>query len=122
MRRFVILLAGTLVLALLLGACAGSQATPEPTQPPAEPTEAPAQPTEEPTEKPSEEPTEEPAEEPPEVTGPLTVLAGPQEDWAQAMMAAFEQATGIETSYVRLSSGEAFSRLQAEAGSPSFDV
>ena len=99
MRRFVILLVGTLILALLLGACGGSQATPEPTQPPPEPTEA-----------------------PPEVTGPLTVLAGPQEDWAQAMVVAFEEETGIETSYVRLSSGEAFSRLQAEAGAPSFDV
>jgi iron(III) transport system substrate-binding protein len=89
MRRFVVLLAGLLILTLLLGAC-GPKATPEPTE------EA--------------------------VTGPLTVLAGPQEDWSQAMVAAFQKETGIETSYVRLSSGEAFSRLQAEAGSPSFDV
>jgi len=118
MRRFVIPLAGILILALLLGACGGSQATPEPTEAPPEPTEAPAQPTEEP----AEEPTAEPTEAPPQVTGPLTVLAGPQEDWAQAMVAAFEEETGIETSYVRLSSGEAFSRLQAEAGAPSFDV
>ncbi|MDY7078481.1 MAG: ABC transporter substrate-binding protein [Chloroflexota bacterium] len=118
MRRVVVLLTGIVILALLLGACGGSQATPEPTQPPPEPTEAPTQP----PENPAEEPTEEPTEEPPEVSGPLTVLAGPQEDWAQAMVAAFEQATGIETSYVRLSSGEAFSRLQAEAGAPSFDV
>ena len=98
MRRFIVLLAGMVILALLLGAC-GPQATPEPTEAPPEPTEA-----------------------PPQVTGPLTVLAGPQEDWAQAMVAAFQEETGIETSYVRLSSGEAFSRLQAEAGSPSFDV
>ena len=64
--------------------------------------------------------TPEPTEE--AVTGPLTVLAGPQEDWSQAMVAAFQKETGIETSYVRLSSGEAFSRLQAEADHPSFDV
>jgi iron(III) transport system substrate-binding protein len=38
------------------------------------------------------------------------------------MVAAFEQATGIETSYVRLSSGEALSRLRAEADAPTFDV
>jgi len=102
MRRIIVPLTGIVILALLLGAC-GPKATPEPT-------EAPAQ------------PTEKPAEEPPEVTGPLTVLCNPQEDWCQAMVAAFEQATGIETSYVRLSSGEAFARLRAEAGDPSFDV
>lgn len=113
MRRFIVPLAGILILALLLGACAPT-ATPEPTQPPPKPTDAAPQLT--------TEPTEEPTEAPPEVTGPLTVLAGPQEDWSQAMVAAFEQATGIETSYVRLSSGEAFSRLQAEVGAPTFDV
>jgi iron(III) transport system substrate-binding protein len=106
MRRLLVLLAATLILVLLLGACA-PKATPEPTELPPEPTEA---------------PVEEPPEEPPEVTGPLTVLGGPQEDWCQAMVVAFEKATGIETSYVRLSSGEAFSRLQAEAEDPSFDV
>jgi len=113
MRRIIVPLTGIVILALLLGAC-GPQVTPEPTEAPPEPTEAPAQP----TEKPAAEPTE----APPEVTGPLTVLAGPQEDWAQAMVAAFQEETGIETSYVRLSSGEAFSRLQAETGNPSFDV
>lgn len=109
MRRIIILLTVALILSMSLGACA-PEPEPEPTQPAPEATEVAPQATEEPT------------EEPVAVTGPLTVLAGPQEDWAQAMVAAFQEATGIETAYVRLSSGEAFSRLQAEAGAPSFDV
>jgi len=112
MRRFIILFAGMLILSLLLGAC-GPQATPEPTQPPATNTailSTAVSPTVEPTA------TEKP------VTGPLTVLCGPQEDWCQAAVAAFQKATGIETSYVRLASGEAVARLQAEAGAPTFDV
>ena len=52
----------------------------------------------------------------------LTVLCTPQEDWCQAMVAAFQEETGIETSYVRLSSGEAFARLQAAADAPEFSV
>ena len=58
----------------------------------------------------------------PDTEGELVVLAGPQEDWAQAMVAAFQKKYGIRTTYVRMSSGEALARLQAEAGSPSFDV
>lgn len=52
----------------------------------------------------------------------LTVLCTPQEDWCQAMVEAFQAETGIETSYVRLSSGEAFARLQAGADAPEFSV
>lgn len=52
----------------------------------------------------------------------LTVLCTPQEDWCQAMVAAFQEETGIQTSYVRLSSGEAFARLQAGADDPEFSV
>lgn len=52
----------------------------------------------------------------------LTVLCTPQEDWCQAMVAAFQEETGITTSYVRLSSGEAFARLQAGADDPEFSV
>jgi iron(III) transport system substrate-binding protein len=52
----------------------------------------------------------------------LTVLCTPQEDWCVAMTAAFEAETGIDTNYVRLSSGEALARIRASAESPEFSV
>ena len=52
----------------------------------------------------------------------LTVLCTPQEDWCVAMTEAFEAETGIETSYVRLSSGEALARVRATAEDPEFSV
>ncbi|MBX3029343.1 MAG: ABC transporter substrate-binding protein [Chloroflexi bacterium] len=52
----------------------------------------------------------------------LTVLCTPQEDWCQAMVAAFGAQTGIPTSYVRLSSGEALARIRASAAAPEFSV
>jgi iron(III) transport system substrate-binding protein len=52
----------------------------------------------------------------------LTVLCTPQEDWCQAMVAAFSAQTGIPTTYVRLSSGEALARLRASASAPEFSV
>ena len=111
MRHFVLPLAGMLILALLLGACSAQAAL--------ETTEASVVETES---LPGEEAAvaEEAVEDP--VSGPLTVLCGPQEDWCQAMVAAFQEATGIETSYLRLSSGEAVARLEAEADAPTFDV
>jgi iron(III) transport system substrate-binding protein len=57
-----------------------------------------------------------------ELEDTLTVLCTPQEDWCQAMVAAFQEETGIETSYVRLSSGEAVARLSAGASDPEFSV
>ncbi|MDK2981720.1 MAG: iron(III) transport system substrate-binding protein [Chloroflexota bacterium] len=107
MRHSVIFIIGVLVLSLMLGACS-SQAAAEPAQPADTAAEAAV--------------VEEPAAEAAPVSGPLTVLCGPQEDWCQAMTAAFQDQTGIETSYVRLSSGEAVARLEAEADAPTFDV
>ena len=52
----------------------------------------------------------------------LTVLCTPQEDWCQAITQAFEAETGIATSYVRLSSGEALARIRASAEDPEFSV
>ena len=111
MRHSVIIIVGILVLSLMLGACA-SQTASEPAQPADAAAEA-------------QEPAaavEEPAAVEEQVSGPLTVLCGPQEDWCQAMTAAFQDQTGIETSYVRLSSGEAVARMEAEADAPTFDV
>jgi iron(III) transport system substrate-binding protein len=55
-------------------------------------------------------------------TGTLTVLCTPQEDWCVAMTAAFEAETGIDTNYVRLSSGESLARLRAAQANPEFSV
>lgn len=52
----------------------------------------------------------------------LTVLCTPQEDWCVAMTAAFEAETGIDTNYVRLSSGESLARLRASQASPEFSI
>lgn len=52
----------------------------------------------------------------------LTVLCTPEPDYCEAMEAAFEAETGIDTSHVRMSSGESLVRLQAGAGNPEFDV
>ncbi len=52
----------------------------------------------------------------------LTVLCTPQEDWCVAMTEAFEAETGIDTSYVRLSSGEALARIRATQDDPEFSV
>jgi len=52
----------------------------------------------------------------------LVVACGAQEDWCQAVTAAFEEKTGIDTNYVRLSSGEAVARFEASKDNPEFDV
>lgn len=52
----------------------------------------------------------------------LTVLCTPQEDWCVAQTQAFQAETGIQTNYVRLSSGESLARVRAEADNPSFSV
>jgi iron(III) transport system substrate-binding protein len=52
----------------------------------------------------------------------LTVLCTPQEDWCQVMVDRFSEEFGVETNYVRLSSGEALARLSAGAESPEFSV
>ncbi len=54
--------------------------------------------------------------------GSLTVLCTPQEDWCVRMVQEFQDQTGIETSYVRMSSGEALARLRAGSEAPEFDV
>ncbi|MFV2062924.1 MAG: ABC transporter substrate-binding protein [Chloroflexota bacterium] len=57
-----------------------------------------------------------------EVSGELVVLCTPQEDWCIKMVQEFQDTTGIPTSYVRMSSGEALARLRAGAEAPEFDV
>ena len=52
----------------------------------------------------------------------LTVLCGAQEAWCQAMIGAFQKATGIPTRYQRMSGGEALAHIRASQTNPEFDV
>ncbi|MFT4134929.1 ABC transporter substrate-binding protein [Microbacterium sp.] len=56
----------------------------------------------------------------PEASGSLNVACSQQEDFCQAITAAFQAETGIETTYVRLGSGEVLARLETNPGE--FDV
>jgi iron(III) transport system substrate-binding protein len=103
-----------LMAAVILTACApaATEAPPAATQPPEVATEAPAA-------------TEEPAatEAPAEITDTeLNVLCTPQEQWCQGMKQEFEAKYGITVNYVRMSSGEALARVQAEKDNPQFDI
>jgi iron(III) transport system substrate-binding protein len=113
-RRVSSLMILVLLTAAILSACA-----PAATEAPAVATEPPAAATEEPA-------AEEPAaatEAPAEITDTeLNVLCTPQEQWCQGMKQEFEAKYGITVNYVRMSSGEALARIQAEKDNPQFDI
>lgn len=90
---------------LALAACGGAAA---PTAAPAKPTDAP---------KPAA--TTAPAAGKPDK---LTVLCTVTEDWCKVATQAFEKKTGIKTTFVRLSSGEAATKLKATASNPEYSV
>ena len=48
----------------------------------------------------------------------LNVLCTPQEEWCQGMKQEFEALYGITVNYVRMSSGEALARIEAEKDAP----
>src|SRR4030066_128203 len=52
----------------------------------------------------------------------LNLLCTPQEQWCQGMKQEFEAKYGSTVNYVRMSSGEALARVQAEKDNPQFDV
>lgn len=52
----------------------------------------------------------------------VNVLCSVNLPWCEALGPAFKAATGIDLQFVRLSSGEALSRLRAEQANPTFDV
>jgi len=111
MKRYMILMICLIVLAAFGGACTPSA------------TEAPAAAVTDSSTEAAQDATAAPeAEQVEPVEGPLTILCGMQEDWCQAAVAAFQEETGIETSMVRMSSGEALARLQAEGEDTQFDV
>lgn len=66
-------------------------------------------------------PTDDPAApETPQLSGSLNIACSQQEDFCQAISAAFQDATGVNTTYVRLGSGEVLARLATTLGE--FDV
>ena len=95
-RRARSLMIHLLLAAAILAACAPAAAT----QPAAEATDPPQA----------------------EVGGELNVLCTPQEQWCQGMKQEFEEQFGITVNYVRMSSGEALARVQAEKDNPQFDI
>ncbi len=52
----------------------------------------------------------------------INVLCTPQEEWCQGMKQEFEAKYNITVNYVRMSSGEALARIQAEKDNPQFDI
>lgn len=56
------------------------------------------------------------------LSGELTVACGAMDDLCQAWTEAFQEKTGVKTSFVRLSSGETVARLAAAKDSPEFDI
>lgn len=52
----------------------------------------------------------------------LNLLCVPQEVWCEGMKQEFEQEFGITVNYVRMSTGEALARLEAERDNPQFDI
>lgn len=111
-KRISSLMVFVLLAVAILAACApaATDAPPAATEPPEVATEAPA---------------EEPAatEAPAEITDTeLNVLCTPQEQWCQGMKQEFEAKYGITVNYVRMSSGEALARVQAEKDNPQFDI
>ncbi len=52
----------------------------------------------------------------------LNLLCVPQEEWCEGMKQEFEAKFGITVNYVRMSTGEALARLEAEKDNPQFDI
>jgi iron(III) transport system substrate-binding protein len=96
---------------LLIAGCATPPAA-QPTSAP--PTAAPSQPTSAPP------PTTAPVAE---LKGELNMLCTPQQIWCDGMKKEFEtKYPGVTVNFVRLSSGEALTRLRNEKENPQFDV
>lgn len=92
------------IIAMLAFAAACAAPTPEPTKAPAAP-------------KPTEAP------KPAALKGELNVLCTPQEEWCTGMKKEFEtKYPGVTVNYVRLSSGEALTRIRNEKANPQFDI
>ncbi len=106
MKRAVFTLVALTALVSLLAGCGGGAApaaptaAPQPTAVPVKPTDAPKAP-----------------------KGELNLLCTPQEVWCAGMKKEFEaKYPGVTVNYIRLSAGEALTRLRNEKTNPQFDI
>jgi iron(III) transport system substrate-binding protein len=123
-----IVLALVLTLAVLASCAPAPTPAPPPTAVPAQPTAAPAQPTAAPKATEAPKATTAPTTAPttaakPAPKGELNLLCTPQEVWCQGMKKEFEaKYPGVTVNYIRLSAGEAVTRLRNEKANPQFDI
>ncbi len=54
--------------------------------------------------------------------GPISFICSAQEDYCQALVNAYEKASGAKVAMVRKSTGEAFAQIKAESASPKTDL
>lgn len=54
--------------------------------------------------------------------GTVTLACTVQDDWCEAMTAAFTEATGIGADFIKINAGETLARLEASRGNPDVDV
>lgn len=63
------------------------------------------------------------APQPQKASGELNMLCTPQVEWCEGMKTEFEKAyPGVTVNFVRMSSGEALTRLRNEKDNPQFDI
>jgi iron(III) transport system substrate-binding protein len=123
-----IVLALVLTLAVIASCAPAPTPAPPPTAVPAQPTAAPAQPTAAPKATEAPKATTAPTTAPttaakPAPKGELNLLCTPQEIWCQGMKKEFEaKYPGVTVNYIRLSAGEALTRLRNEKVNPQFDI
>jgi len=119
--KLLVLLA--LVALVIVAACAPA---PAPAVTAAPPTAAPAAPKPTDAPKPTAVPptaAPKPTEAPKVLKGELNLLCTPQQVWCEGMKKEFEaKYPGVTVNFIRLSSGEALTRIRNEKANPQFDI
>jgi iron(III) transport system substrate-binding protein len=114
LRNLVLPVALAIVFVLAVTACAAPTAAPTSAPPTAasQPTTAPATSAPQPT-----------TAQTTDLRGELNLLCTPQQEWCDGMKKEFEtKYPGVTVNFVRLSSGEALTRLRNEKENPQFDI
>jgi iron(III) transport system substrate-binding protein len=117
--RSILAVVSLVAILSLLAACGGP--APTPTAVPVVPTKAPVAPTTAPV-APTAVPAA-PTKPAVALKGELSLLCTPQEIWCQGMKKEFEaKYPGVTVNYIRLSAGEALTRIRNEKANPQFDI